>query len=599
MKNAFAVTAVSRAFPWPGRLLGFLLVAIAVTTCVGVSPAFARIDLPSLCGEYRAMVPEPEIYGYYARSASVTVNRWGHLPGGVRVVAQPQGWSFANTMMTWWGCYVTFSDADGNHDISGDYVGSPYSGDWLFNNLGNVTTPITLQVTVYMACSNYHPMSPSDPVYPAWLACWVSEAWVEGLDSVPNPVISKPETSPYEAKVGDPVEFDGSTSHDPDNGTEAGAGITDYKWEFQKPDGTTETKSGLDMSTVDYVWDTPGDYAVKLTVTDDDGETAETSVNVKVIGAVRIIEVVTPRTVGTRHTFLTNEQITLRARVDGATAGVAVKWTVTGLRAASGITGFPTDVSCPVTTADGISTFSFTPDSNPNLLNARRALATGSRTKNEPVAFEVTAKLDSGEPVSLSAAGLGSLEQHEKDILLQEYVDFTYAYGAGFTVGVPTRDPDRIVSKQARYCGSPGIPYDYMVWSNLPGLEAAVLARYRGRTITVGGQAIAIPAIAVVNVNSGYRSPRYNMSWPGAALNSYHILGNAVDLAPMAFVVTIGGRRRMLTEAEVHSQLFPALYAAGSSVPRRAEILVEREGTDLHGNTTDLTATHIHCSWNP
>ncbi|KAA0007572.1 MAG: PKD domain-containing protein [Thermoplasmata archaeon] len=74
---------------------------------------------------------------------------------------------------------------------------------------------------------------------------------------------------PYEAKVGEQVLFDASYSYDPDGS------IVSYVWDF----GDGETGDG---QTVQHVYSKPDTYIVKLTVTDDGGETDSSSTYVVV-----------------------------------------------------------------------------------------------------------------------------------------------------------------------------------------------------------------------------------------------------------------------------------------------------------------------------
>ena len=65
--------------------------------------------------------------------------------------------------------------------------------------------------------------------------------------------------------VGDTVEFDGSGSHDPDDGTTSGAGINSYLWDYR--DGTISSGAG---PTPSHTFNQPGVHPVKLTVIDND-----------------------------------------------------------------------------------------------------------------------------------------------------------------------------------------------------------------------------------------------------------------------------------------------------------------------------------------
>lgn len=83
-----------------------------------------------------------------------------------------------------------------------------------------------------------------------------------------TPVITQ---SPTDAKAGDTVFFDGSSSTTPD-----GVAITSYEWDFGngKPGATTRVAS--------TTFDTPHTYTVRLTITDALGRTATTTKTVTI-----------------------------------------------------------------------------------------------------------------------------------------------------------------------------------------------------------------------------------------------------------------------------------------------------------------------------
>ena len=63
------------------------------------------------------------------------------------------------------------------------------------------------------------------------------------------------------------VDFDGSASYDPDDGTNPGDGIVSYEWDFGDGDSSTDT-----VGTSSHTYTAPGTYTVELTVTDDENE---------------------------------------------------------------------------------------------------------------------------------------------------------------------------------------------------------------------------------------------------------------------------------------------------------------------------------------
>lgn len=84
---------------------------------------------------------------------------------------------------------------------------------------------------------------------------------------IPTPVIRAGRTTAF---VGQNVTYDGTGSYDP-----KGGGIYAYRWDFG--DGTNGSGNY-----VSYNWTTPGDYTVRLTVTDEYGSTNGTFANITI-----------------------------------------------------------------------------------------------------------------------------------------------------------------------------------------------------------------------------------------------------------------------------------------------------------------------------
>lgn len=86
-------------------------------------------------------------------------------------------------------------------------------------------------------------------------------------------VASVPKPTP---DVGDSVKFN-NTSYDPDNnnGTTALEGICARTWEVEKPDGTILTNT-TSAGSYTFTPDMPGQYTVRLTVVDNEGDPSQT-----------------------------------------------------------------------------------------------------------------------------------------------------------------------------------------------------------------------------------------------------------------------------------------------------------------------------------
>jgi PKD repeat protein len=109
-------------------------------------------------------------------------------------------------------------------------------------------------------------------------ACW-SRVCLSRAQKTPQPPQAQFSFSPITPKVGDEVVFDASASKDPDGQ------IVEYLWDFG--DGSP-AESG---PTVIHAYGSPGQYTVKLTVTDDQGLSASAektlTVVMSVVSAVR------------------------------------------------------------------------------------------------------------------------------------------------------------------------------------------------------------------------------------------------------------------------------------------------------------------------
>lgn len=317
---------------------------------------------------------------------------------------------------------------------------------------------------------------------------------------------------------------------------------------------------------------------------------------------LEITQVQTPNHINGQNTFIASDKITLTAQRTPTQGGTIVKWTVEGLGPAAGISGFPKDVACP-TDAAGVSTFSFTPSDNPAFVQNRRTVwgSKGSENPNPPIAFEVTAVIDSESPpvkAKLSEAGLGDLEQDEVDTLRQEYFDYNVAFKVDRDIVVPSLGED--LNRGT---------YRVQVSVELQERRDAILAAYRSSTMILDGKPVPIPSDAPVVVG-GFRNPQRNAIYSKYPQTSWHIRGRALDLSPRGFLVMVNGKRRMLTDAELHSQVYPALLKAaatrGAAITEAGAEVVKVgccpciqpvKGKDGQTVMKSLCEDHVHVDW--
>jgi hypothetical protein len=292
-----------------------------------------------------------------------------------------------------------------------------------------------------------------------------------------------------------------------------------------------------------------------------------------------ITSVQTPTFVNNKHTFVTTDPITIKATITPAVANVPVKWTITGMNAADGVTGFPT-AEVHNTDASGVSTLVFTPNNNGALVaNRHTAWRNGSRAPNTTISFDVIAEMDQGRTATaLFQAGLGTLEQDEKDILRQEYLDILQP--------VPTRA--QAVASLDRPWNNGN--YSVQLDSTLKQHFNAILASYRATTVTVNGQAVPMRADALLVVSSGFRSPQLNKAIGSVHPESLHTRGRALDLQPMPVTVMVGGQPVALN---LHAALYPALAAAVSA--QGLSPLPEESAKPVP--LGDPRENHIHVQW--
>ena len=308
------------------------------------------------------------------------------------------------------------------------------------------------------------------------------------------------------------------------------------------------------------------------------------------------------------NTFITPDTITLRAYIGEKKADVKVEWSVTGIGAASEVSGFANQVNRP-TDADGISTFSFRPADN-GLLNFDRIKnwTNGSRDANTAIGFDVVAyeTAEGGDILKTrlsEAPELGLIKQNEKDRLRQEYVDYGLLYDG---YDVPTYD--KVVPTLNSQYGPKMNEGNYTVQisDQLPEKFATILSAYSGHTFVINGHTVQISGTASLTVSSGYRNPQRNHDLSvGGKLSppSKHILGKALDLVPSADIGKIDGKRQFI-DIDMFQYLYPILFqvaqGAGKAIAEtnknsRGERVALHQITG-YPNSTEKP-NHIHVQW--
>lgn len=272
--------------------------------------------------------------------------------------------------------------------------------------------------------------------------------------------------------------------------------------------------------------------------------------------SIRIEQIFTPAFEEGKHTFLSTDSLAIRARISGVgSAPSQVRWTVTG-REAAALNGFPRNEVEPVT--GGVSTFSFRPANNRRLVNDRRNnWAKAGRAPNPPLAFEVLAELLVGGQVKGTARVTAEeLQQDEKDILRQEYSDFTLV---SRQVVVPPRTEVGEPTSTSYFAGSKFNTGNYVSPAVVRNGAMQALAQTTQSAYGSG-----------VQINSAFRNPRRNKAVKGRP-NSRHMFGDAADLEPTgeAGMTRVDRRREYL-------KLYRAALGAGAD-----RVLLERGADQL------------------
>jgi hypothetical protein len=135
--------------------------------------------------------------------------------------------------------------------------------------------------------------------------------------------------------------------------------------------------------------------------------------------------------------------------------------------------------------------------------------------------------------------------------------------------------------------------YSLIIAGDLSDNYDNVLASYRGRTVMVGGTPVAIPDTAGLAISSAYRNPQRNRAIPSNFACSRHVMGRALDVAPIVPVtVMVGGTS---VDLDLHSILYPALRDAGADAVAGGSSICEDGGVQV--TCGDATEDHVHVQW--
>jgi hypothetical protein len=225
----------------------------------------------------------------------------------------------------------------------------------------------------------------------------------------------------------------------------------------------------------------------------------------------------------------------------------------------------------------------FTPDA----IAARATLRSGSQTPNIPVGYLISVVMASN---GRQESTIEQILQDEKSILRQEYVDFAAQPIPADMVGLPPAPPPRSALTLHLGAFNKG-NYQYVV--NLGDMQARfdnIVSSYRSQSVTVNGQVVQIPQTAEVLLKSAYRNPQRNRFVGSHHVNSFHVLGRALDLVPATPVtVQVAGHPVHLG---LHTHLFQALKAAAAT----QGTAIAETGPD-QVPVDDPNADHIHVQW--
>ncbi len=249
---------------------------------------------------------------------------------------------------------------------------------------------------------------------------------------------------------------------------------------------------------------------------------------------IKIVSASTPRTWDNNenlYSFISTETVRLQTSVSNA-CQAQVQWTITGTFAAGG-QGWQFD--------NQNSSFSFIPDTLAGFRQFRiERLTAGSREPNEPVGFDIRARLidpTSGTTLAESVLSdqppdVGRLRQDVNDTLRQEYVDYQQTYPNSFFAPLPLRN-----AVNSTPSALPANVIDQTTTSNgLNGGNYTPESSARAHAYLETGAAQILNSLAehfssTIALTSGYRNPQ-RQNEVATAVDSRHQYGDAVDVRP-------------------------------------------------------------------
>jgi hypothetical protein len=362
----------------------------------------------------------------------------------------------------------------------------------------------------------------------------------------------------------------------------AGAPTLHYQWLKEQAHIAGATNARLTITNVQA--SDVADYSVFVQNPYGSATSTSASLHLYTPTSLAISAIETPWLAGSSHTFISTDVILVKATVSPPAPNIPLKWTVIGLQAAQGIPGFPGD-ELHLTDSQGVSTFTFIPEQNGAFAqNRSKVWTTGSRAPNYPVGFEVVCQLELDGAALLASTsdvgGLAAILQDETDTLRQEYVDFQ--------IPLPARS-DIVQSLGVGYNKG---NYGVQISVNLVEHFNAILAKYRGSTVSVNGGSVSIPQDADLCVSSGFRNPRRNVAigskYTTGTGVSKHVLGRALDIQPV-------GRHR--PPLSLHDVIFPALLNAAQTQADDPQHPAITESGAKPVQVGDPTEDHVHVQW--